>query len=215
MPFQFMCPQGHLLEGVESMMGQQSQCPLCGALFVVPVVSPPPVVPDPAAQPGYYPPAYPGAPYSGAGYAPQPPAPAGFYPPATPVPGPENPFAAGPAPAAAPAAPAEPAPAVAEPVAEKPATPEEPRVVRILCPNSHELHTPMDMIGQEALCPECGAQFRLRYEDSLEYAEERRAAQARRDEAFNKGALKWSIVAAVVVVLALIVMIVISSCNRS
>lgn len=38
MPFQFYCPQGHLLEGHESQMGQQSQCPLCGVLFLIPVV---------------------------------------------------------------------------------------------------------------------------------------------------------------------------------
>jgi hypothetical protein len=90
------------------------------------------------------------------------------------------------------------------------AKPAEERVVRILCPNRHELHTPMDMIGMEALCPQCNAQFLLRYEDSIEYAEERKAARLKREEAFNKAALKWSIVAAVVVFLALVVMIVIS-----
>jgi hypothetical protein len=86
--------------------------------------------------------------------------------------------------------------------------PAEERVVRILCPNRHELHTPMDMIGMEALCPQCNVQFLLRYEDSLEYVEERQAARRRREEAFNKAALKYSIIAAVIVVLALIVMIV-------
>ncbi|HWC88035.1 MAG TPA: hypothetical protein VG433_00205 [Pirellulales bacterium] len=38
MPFQFYCPQGHLLEGHESQMGQQSQCPLCGAVFLIPML---------------------------------------------------------------------------------------------------------------------------------------------------------------------------------
>jgi hypothetical protein len=93
----------------------------------------------------------------------------------------------------------------APPVPEAPA---EERIVRILCPNRHELHTPMDMIGMEALCPQCNEQFLLRYEDSLEYIEERQAARHRREEAFNKAALKYSIIAAVIVVLALIVMIV-------
>ncbi len=40
MPFQFYCPQGHLLQGDESQMGRQSQCPLCGSLFVVPTPNP-------------------------------------------------------------------------------------------------------------------------------------------------------------------------------
>jgi hypothetical protein len=36
MPFQFYCPQGHLLEGHESQMGTPGQCPMCGAMFVFP-----------------------------------------------------------------------------------------------------------------------------------------------------------------------------------
>src|SRR5688572_15634688 len=45
MSFQFLCPQGHLLEGIESQMGQQCQCPICGTAFIVPSpagYSPPP-----------------------------------------------------------------------------------------------------------------------------------------------------------------------------
>jgi hypothetical protein len=59
MPFQFYCPQGHLLEGHESQMGQQSQCPLCGAIFLIPQVpqpqaaaaAPAPPPPAPASPP--------------------------------------------------------------------------------------------------------------------------------------------------------------------
>jgi hypothetical protein len=60
MPFQFYCPQGHLLEGHESQMGQQSQCPLCGAVFLIPQVPqpqaaeaapPPPPAPPPEPAP--------------------------------------------------------------------------------------------------------------------------------------------------------------------
>jgi hypothetical protein len=236
MPFQFMCPQGHLLEGTEAMMGQQSQCPLCGSLFIVPVIGPAPAAPVVFGQPGPVapggwqstaaaPPAAPGYPSlnvspppamqavqataawsPGAVAAGAPTAAAGmFAPPAE--------IAA--APAATTAAIAAEGKAVvesgaaenrsAEPPAE--AAPAEERVVRILCPNRHELHTPMEMIGMEALCPQCNAQFLLRYEDSLEYIEERQSARQRRDEAFNKAALKYSIIAAVVIVLALIVMI--------
>jgi hypothetical protein len=81
------------------------------------------------------------------------------------------------------------------------------RVVRILCPNDHELHTPMDMVGTDAMCPQCGVQFRLRYEDSIEYKEQRKAAQQRREQKFAKTALNWAIVASVVIALAIIVMI--------
>ena len=55
MPFQFYCPQGHLLEGHESQMGQQSQCPLCGAIFLIPqpqaAAAPPPPAPPPEPAP--------------------------------------------------------------------------------------------------------------------------------------------------------------------
>ncbi len=40
MSFNFLCPQGHWLSGDESQMGQQLQCPVCGSLFIVPVVQP-------------------------------------------------------------------------------------------------------------------------------------------------------------------------------
>lgn len=36
MAFQFMCPQGHLLEGEESLAGTQLNCPQCQMLFIVP-----------------------------------------------------------------------------------------------------------------------------------------------------------------------------------
>ena len=35
MPYQFSCPQGHLLQGDESVAGQILQCPVCGAGFLV------------------------------------------------------------------------------------------------------------------------------------------------------------------------------------
>ncbi len=44
MAFQFLCPQGHLLEGDESQSGEQLQCPYCQTVFVVPAPT------DPAAS---------------------------------------------------------------------------------------------------------------------------------------------------------------------
>jgi hypothetical protein len=77
MPFQFYCPQGHLLEGHESQMGQQSQCPLCGAVFLIPVMPQPeaaaaPAAPAPAPAPPPPEPAAAAAPAASA-----PPAPSG------------------------------------------------------------------------------------------------------------------------------------------
>ncbi len=40
MVFQFMCPQGHLLEGDESQAGLNCQCPDCGVTFIIPVPVP-------------------------------------------------------------------------------------------------------------------------------------------------------------------------------
>lgn len=48
MPFQFHCPQSHLLEADESQVGQQCQCPMCGALFPIPA---PAGVPEARATP--------------------------------------------------------------------------------------------------------------------------------------------------------------------
>ena len=40
MTFQFLCPQGHLLQGDEAHMGMQCQCPQCGTAFIIPTVGP-------------------------------------------------------------------------------------------------------------------------------------------------------------------------------
>jgi hypothetical protein len=194
MPFQFMCPQGHLLEGHETQMGQQVQCPICGTLLIVPTVGP---TAAPMGPPAYAPPEYqPPAAYAPPGYVPPMAAPEAFPDVGPPVfPAVQEP----PPPAEEPVPPAE------------PAQEEPPQTVRILCPNGHELHTPMDMIGMQAACPECNAEFLLRYEDSLEYIEKKKAARQKRDEAFNQAALKWSIAAAVIVFLALVTMMIVAS----
>jgi hypothetical protein len=36
MPFQFQCPQGHLLEAEPFQAGQQCVCPMCGQPFLIP-----------------------------------------------------------------------------------------------------------------------------------------------------------------------------------
>lgn len=270
MPFQFYCPQGHLLEGHESQMGQQSQCPICGSVFVIPMA---PGMPGPQPAwspgyspqpPGYYPPQVPAAPPGAyAGYPNYPAAfqpgthPAGAYPggyAGGPMPGGQQPWpgyehapvqpaypggaaamppggmaypgvAAGAMPNGSSPAPfadfqiqTEPAAAsvetaataqpVEEPKPEPPPEKQEPRIVRIPCPQGHELQTPMDMVQQDVLCPICGTQFHLRYEDSVEFKEEQAELRRRKAERVNQVALKWSIGAAVVVVLGIIGMMI-------
>lgn len=107
----------------------------------------------------------------------------------------------------------EPAPAGAEVAApaaaseeQKPKPPpekHEPQIVRIPCPQGHELQTPMDMVQQDVLCPICNTQFHLRYEDSIEFKEEQAELRRIKAERMNQVALKWSIGSAVAVVLGI------------
>jgi hypothetical protein len=81
-------------------------------------------------------------------------------------------------------------------------------VVHIPCPNGHVLETPRDMIGQDVLCPQCQAQFRLRETHSLEYRRRKEAEDDRIARRRGKLWLNWAIVAAVVVGLSLIGMVI-------
>ncbi len=76
-------------------------------------------------------------------------------------------------------------------------------VLHIPCPNGHELETPIDMIGQRAMCPHCKVQFKLRREKSVEYLREREIIDRRRARFW----FQLAIVAASFVVLLLLVMV--------
>src|SRR5437016_13666809 len=137
MSFQFTCPQGHLLEGDPAHAGMQSQCPMCGAMFIIPQA---PAVGQ-ALDEGF----------PGVG-------------PAAATPGGADMFSLNNL--IPPLGPQEPAEPVAEPIAaaaEPVAAPqEEPDpLVHIHCPNGHELETPMSMVGSDAMCPHCQIAFRL------------------------------------------------------
>jgi hypothetical protein len=171
-----------LLEGDPAHAGMQSQCPMCGAMFIIPQPPAPAPTVGSAAGFGVSDP----APQIGAGQ------PGGFNlsfgpPPETPQ---------------GPAAIAEPAPAAPEPAA--PPEPEPDPIVHILCPNGHELETPMSMVGTDAMCPHCEAQFRLRYEDSREYREKKQKEREHREAMFSRKALNFAIVTAVLVMIGLI-----------
>ncbi len=217
MAFQFLCPHGHLLAGDPAHMGMQCQCPQCGVVFIIPTIqlNPQPAQPEPAATDPYADvvtsrdlPFEMGE-FSAAESAPFQAAVPNFSEPDTPaVAAPEQfveheVYTPAESPAEFAAAP-QLAPHEAPAVGSELSAPGEgaPRVVHIPCPNGHVLDTPLDMIGEEVLCPHCGAQFRLRNEDSREY----QAAMEKIIERRSQVAFTWAIVAAVVFVLGLIIM---------
>lgn len=205
MAFQFLCPQGHLLEGPESLIGQSCQCPHCASVFVVPA-------PARAVQ---------AAPFAGS-----PEENLGLFdhgPTAE-----DNMFeqmAGAPAPAPAGNANMFDEPPPAQPVSEAEAAAaadavsgkEDPnRICRLICPcqRALELPTPKSMMGSDALCPYCGVQFQLRYEDTLEFKEEREHARELRDQIAGKRWLKWAYIMAGVIGICLIGMLIFDALNK-
>lgn len=183
MPFQFLCPQGHLLEGNESDMGLQCECPQCGTAFIIPTIEHPA---RPSAQ----------APVE------QPIQSAYERPRSQP-----NDALRQLEEAAESTLPKKPAPLDDDLLegAGLGAVVDEP-VLHIPCPNGHELETPLDMIGQRAMCPHCGVEFKLRREKSVEYFREQEIIERRQAKFwFQLAVLVAGFV--VVVILAMIVIV--------
>ena len=191
MAFQFYCPQGHLLQGDDSLVGQQCQCPFCGTLLVVPA--------DPAGHPAQGP--GPATDQPMGGYVPQetgtPPAAESEMPAAETAAAPAEQDGAG--------------PAGAEAVPAAPAGLGLPSIVHIPCPRGHLLETPSEMVGEDAICPFCGTQFHLGYENSLEHKQLKAEEQQRREQRVSRLWLAWSIAAAVLVLGAVVALIVLAS----
>jgi len=143
MTFQFLCPQGHLLQGEEAHMGMQCQCPQCGMAFIIPVVERPE---QPAAV--YTQPFQEGI------------EPLGLVPLDEPK---QH------APVVKKTAPVPKVDFTELGVGELGEAAAAEVLLHIPCPNGHELETPPDMIGQRVLCPQCKVEFRLRREKSIEY----------------------------------------------
>lgn len=211
MPYQFYCPQGHLLQGLESQAGQFTQCPFCGLSFVMPAIPGP--QPDAGPPPGVFGPPGPAGPQ----FAPGPAGPQFAPEPQLPQIGPRSSQQTLPqwpavGPAAAPATmdeqplvrTGEAPPAVGE------GQPSRERTVHIPCPQGHELETPWDMLGQDALCPICNVQFKLKYELSREFE----TRQKQREYRLGKKWLNWAIAAAILVGLGLLTLVAVSIANR-
>jgi len=192
MAFQFLCPEGHLLQAEEPQAGQQCACPYCGTLFLIPQP-----LAEPAAGQGAVPPPGPSR------QPPEPPPVAG-----TPGPSPGDSTQSG-------------FPGIrtndgrssrsgvggpSMPIS----TDDSPELVHICCPSGHELETPREMLGQMAMCPFCQAPFQLRWQDSVEYRRRKEEEIERKQARAARLWLQWSIAAAAVVFLGLILLVVLS-----
>ncbi len=185
MAFPFLCPEGHMLQAEESEAGQRMQCPYCGGVFIVP---------EPPSQTAADP------------WAPKTPTPPAFVTEAPTNPGGSQ---AGPETADFPGIQTERqvAPTVGPPEGTSPATVpgvSDLPIVHVLCPNGHTLETPREMLDQEALCPFCQVQFRLRVQDSVEYRRQKAKERELREIRLGQLWLRWAIVAVVVVTLGLV-----------
>ncbi|MBX9788805.1 MAG: hypothetical protein K2Y37_07800 [Pirellulales bacterium] len=188
MAIQFRCPceQAKLLEADESLVGQAIQCPYCEMQFLVP--APAPVAP--AQQPrgtrssaggtGQSLPKHGGSSRSSAAWE-------------------GSPRQAG----TLPEAPSAPAITTGTPQL---LPGEMPGVVHLACPSGHELEVPRELLGTDIACPVCGVEFRLRREDTDEYRAEKHAERERKEQQFGRKMMNFSIVVAVLVVLAILIM---------
>ncbi len=181
MTFQFLCPQGHLLQGEESHMGMQCQCPQCGVNFIIPTVQ--------RAQQSH-------AVETGA--APQ--VPQIDLPPLDQDDGMSDAAAASGGLDALEAAPIDTKDLDDAVGAET--------LLHIPCPNGHELEVPLDMVGQRAMCPHCNVEFRLRQEKSTEYIRQQELIDRKRAEFwFRLAIIAAGVVGAVLLVMFLATML--------
>lgn len=186
MTFQFLCPQGHLLQGEEQHMGMQCQCPQCGVAFIIPTIERPaapsltgssldlaPIEEEKIEEEEFAPdlsglaPGKSGLEHLDDEYFNS-----------------EN-LEAG-------------SVEINEVVDELGET-----LLHIPCPNGHVLDVPLEMIGARVMCPHCRAEFRLKREKSIEHLREQELIDARRARFW----FRLAILAASVVGIALIVMV--------
>ncbi len=188
MTFQFLCPQGHLLQGEEEHMGMQCQCPQCGVAFIIPTVE----------RSG----ASSSSSHSSLELAPleederieeefEPPDLSELAPGTTGLEKLDDQLFTGDSLGAARIE-------LNEVVDELGET-----LLHIPCPNGHVLDVPLDMVGSRAMCPHCRVEFRLQRELSIEHLREQELIDARRARFW----FRLAIIAAAVVGVVLVVMI--------
>jgi hypothetical protein len=87
----------------------------------------------------------------------------------------------------------------------------QPDVLHIPCPNHHELETPLDMLNQYVMCPECEAEFRLREQDSIEYRQRKQVELEARERRLGRAWMNWAVMTAVFVVLGVVILLLAAS----
>ena len=168
MTFQFTCPNGHLLQAEPEHVGQQSQCPACGVMMLIP--EPPPQA-LPFAQPA-----------SGAESS------------LISVGNPTKPVDV---PNIETGQDRPPKINVGDD-AQNLSAGKPPTLFHIRCPNGHELETPREMLDQFALCPTCNAQFQLLERDSVEYQRRKAIEDEARAAKLDRNWLNWAIAIVIV-----------------
>lgn len=228
MPFNIYCPSGHLLQALETQVGMTCQCPYCGSMFVIGMAPGGMMGPTLPGQfpfgSGGFPAAQMGMPQSPQGTGAQ--YPGGWPPQQNVAASAQENVAIGPAdsppldPVAAMQALAggidpsrESSMPSITPKAAAPAEPPAPRVFHIPCPRGHDLETPEEMLGQEALCPICNTQFRLLVENSKEHRQAALEAHRKRQAKSNRRLIYASIAAGVIVVIMIVAMVLITVLN--
>ena len=215
MPFQFRCPQGHLLEGENEDVGQIVNCPICGVALTIP---------NAPYTPGATP-IQPAVPHYQQNYQE---APAAEVPnTAPPIITPEA--ESFPDVTAARSNEAhenemgsdtvnsqsdsdtqdnqqEQADNVTPDFESGDANEDE---LRIPCPNGHILHATRDMLDEEAICPFCEEQFELKERNSLEAVEKREILAEKRQEKQERVFLYWGIGIMVIGILGVITFMII------
>jgi len=86
-------------------------------------------------------------------------------------------------------------------------------MVHVICPEGHQLETPRDMLGQDAMCPYCQTIFRLRFEDTLEYLRAKEEERERRELKAGRTWMLWSFAIAAMVLVGVVVLAILASAD--
>lgn len=189
--FQFQCPQcAQILQADPQQVGQPSQCPLCQALFVIPVPVRPAVQDAPASPPRSAElPMVQASPRRPLGRRRRGHNTGATHPPSQP----QVDAGLGPVESAHQTQPA------------KTAFPQEPELFHIPCPKCKQvLETPPELLDQDVLCPQCETQFRLLQRNSQEARRKREREQKLREQRASKLWFNWAVIAVVCLVLFLL-----------
>jgi len=205
MPFQFRCPQGHLLEGENEDVGQIVNCPVCGTPLTIPsapyaptaapvtppvststvptaeIIAPPPLEVEPEAEP---------LPDVGQAQHREEEDIEGF----AIHTGDETPEAD-------------------DHVPDFESGNANQDELHIPCPNGHVLAVTRDMLDEEALCPFCDEQFELKERHSQEAIEKRELQAEKREEKQERVYLYWGIGIMVLGIISVITFIIIYNHN--